>query len=306
MEIETGADFTTQDIISGRKTFFIVPDPSLLPETYLEDYMQRGYETYIIADDRYCPLEKKVESIISIFKDSILFFYIDAKVAGIDWQYYIRNLQERSNGELLIGVLYTKRATELEKQRLERYYLFDVGIQCGCIAMEYQKEKNFSLIAKVMYANQAQGRRKNIRAICDKSSKVNFDFDGGIFMGRLVDISLSHFSCIMTTDLKIPIYEKVENIYVDVNGLHFKSDGILLMERQTDGKIMYVFIFARHSDGGQGLDRDLRQRLAEKIYQMITDKVKMIMQLVFTEMGRGSTTDEKPSVFTPKDLRRLL
>lgn len=299
-------NFTADDVISGRKTFFVVPDPSLLPETYLEDYMTRGYETYIVNDDRYCPLEKKIESIISIFKDSILFFFIDAKVPGIDWVYYIRNLQQRFNGEILIGVLYMKRSTEGEKLRLEKTYLFDIGIQCGCIAMEYQKEKNFALIAKVMYANQAQGRRKNIRAICDKSSKINFDFNGGVYMGRLLDISLSHFSCIMTTDLQIPIYEKVENIYIDVNGFHFKSDGILLMERMMDGKVMYVFIFARHTDGGQGLDRDLRQRLAEKIYQMITDKVKMIMQLVFAEMGRGSANDEKASIFTPKDLKRLL
>ena len=299
-------DFSADEIIAGRKTFFIVPDPTLLPETYLEDYMTRGYETYIINDDRHCPLEKKVESIISIFKDSILFFFIDAQIPGIDWVYYIKNLQQRFNGELLIGVLYMKRETEGEKLRLEKTYLFDIGIQCGCIAMEHERAKNFALIAKVMYANQAQGRRKNIRAICDKSSKVNFDFDGSVYMGRLVDISLSHFSCVMPSELAIPIYEKIENIFIDVNGFHFKSDGILLMERMVDGKAMYVFIFARHSDGGQGLDRDLRQRLAEKIYQMITDKVKMIMQLVFSEMGRGISADERMSVFNPRDLRRLL
>ncbi len=289
-----------QDIIQGRKTFFIVPDPSLLPETYLEDFMSLGYEAYIINDDRYCPLKKKIDSIISIFQDSILFFYIDTRVPDVDWLRYIRHLQEDYDDKLLIGVLYAKRKSEGEKLRLERQYLFEIGIKCGCIAMEYQKEKNFSLISKVMYANQAQGRRKNIRAVTDKSSKVNFDFNGGIFNGRLVDISLSHFSCIMSADLKIPIYEKIENIYIDVNGLHFKTDGILLMERMMDGKCLYVFIFSRRSDGAQGLDRDVYQRLSEKIYQMITDKVKMIMQIVFTEIGRENTE------FNPNDLERLL
>ena len=63
------------DIFSGRKTFFIAPDISLLPETYMEEYLSHGYETYIICDDRYCSLKKKVELIINLFRDSILFFY---------------------------------------------------------------------------------------------------------------------------------------------------------------------------------------------------------------------------------------
>lgn len=289
-----------QDILQGRKTFFIATDSSLLPETYLEDFMSLGYEAYIINDDRYCPLKKKVESIINIFQDAILFFYIDTKVQGIEWARYIRYLTEEYDDKLLIGVLYAKRKSEGEKLRLERQYLFDIGIKCGCIAMEYQKDKNFALIAKVMYANQAQGRRKNIRAVCDKSSKVNFDYDGGIFNGRLVDISLSHFSCVMTADLKIPIYEKIESIFIDVNGLHFKTDGILLMERMMEGKCLYVFIFSRHSDGAQGLDRDVYQRLSEKMYQIITDKVKMILQIVFSEVGRDNTE------FSPSELQRLL
>ena len=73
-------DDTISFALEGRKTFFIATEQSLLPESYLEDYLTRGYETYIISDDRNCPLVKKVESIISIFEDSILFFYIDAEI----------------------------------------------------------------------------------------------------------------------------------------------------------------------------------------------------------------------------------
>ena len=47
-----------EHIIEGRKTFFVVPDATLLPETFLEDFMARGYETYIIGDDRL-PVKSK-------------------------------------------------------------------------------------------------------------------------------------------------------------------------------------------------------------------------------------------------------
>ena len=58
-------------IIQGRKTFFIAPDSALLPEEYLQDFLVRGYEAYIINDDRYCPLQQKVEILINTFPDSI-------------------------------------------------------------------------------------------------------------------------------------------------------------------------------------------------------------------------------------------
>lgn len=272
----------TEHIIEGRKTFFIVPDATLLPETYLEDYMARGYETYIIGDDRYCPLKAKVEIIIETFLDSILFFYIDMPIKGIKWEKYIKELQEKYAGRILIGVLYLKRQNDEEKQKLEKYYLFDVGIQCGCIALEYQKAKNFALIDKVMYANQACGRRKNIRAICDTRSKVSFVTKRGQIKGSILDVSMSHFSCTFERTLDIQMYEKVPKILININGLHFASDGILVMQRKKNGIILNVFVFS-NSMGQQGIESDLKPRLLERIYQMTSDKVKTLLRYKFEE-----------------------
>ncbi|MBR1721036.1 MAG: hypothetical protein IJ727_00900 [Treponema sp.] len=276
----------TEHIIEGRKTFFIVPDATLLPETYLEDYMARGYETYIIGDDRYCPLKAKVEIIIETFLDSILFFYIDMPIKGIKWEKYIKELQEKYAGRILIGVLYLKRQNDEEKQKLEKYYLFDVGIQCGCIALEYQKAKNFALIDKVMYANQACGRRKNIRAICDTRSKVSFVTKRGQIKGSILDVSMSHFSCIFDRTLDIQMYEKVPKILININGLHFASDGILVMQRKKNGIILNVFVFS-NSMGQQGIESDLKPRLLERIYQMTSDKVKTLLRYKFEEARKN-------------------
>lgn len=298
-------DDTISFALEGRKTFFIATEQSLLPESYLEDYLTRGYETYIIPDDRNCPLVKKVETIINIFDDSILFFYIDAEVMGLNWKIYIKQLQERHGEHVLIGVLYSKRHNEEERRRIEKYYLFDVGIQGGCISLEYQKAKNFALIDKVMFANQASGRRKNVRAICDANSKVTFVYNNVEYTATLSDISLTHFSCSIPGESYIPLYEKIKNLFVDINGLHFKTDAILLLQRVSNNTMLYVFIFSKH-DGSQGLDEDLKRRLSEKIYQMVTDKVKMILQLVFDEVGRGDRDPRGHSTFQPEDLARLL
>lgn len=269
-------------IVEGRKTFFIVPDASLLPETYLEDFMARGYETYIIGDDRYCPLKAKVEVIIETFTDSIIFFYIDTEVKGINWETYIRDLQKKYLGRILIGVLYLKRSSDEEKAKLEKYYLFDVGIQCGCIALEYQKSKNFALIDKVMYANQACGRRQNIRAICDTRSRLSFITKHGQIKGSVLDVSMSHFSCVFERTVDIKLYEKVPKILLNINGLNFTSDAILVMQRPKNGVTLNIFIFS-NSLGQQGVESDMRPRLLEKIYQMTSDKAKSLMRFKFDE-----------------------
>jgi len=279
-------DEQKEHIIEGRKTFFIVPDVTLLPETYLEDFMARGYETYIIGDDRYCPLKAKVEVIIETFTDSILFFYIDAQVKGVRWERYIKELQQKYAGRILIGVLYAKRQSDEEKKRLEKYYLFDVGIQCGCISLEYQKAKNFALIDKVMYANQACGRRKNIRAICDTRSKVSIVTKHGQIKGSVLDVSLSHFSCTFESTVDIQLYEKVPKILININGLHFATDAILIMQRMKNGVMLYVFVFS-NSLGQQGVEADMRPRLLEKIYQMTSDKAKSLMRYKFDEARKN-------------------
>jgi hypothetical protein len=273
---------TTQHIIEGRKTFFVVPDVSLLPENYLEDFMTHGYEAYIIGDDRQCPLVNKVEVIMNTFPDSIFFFYIDAHVDGVDWSVYIRNLQEQHQENALIGVLYAKRADEAQKKALEKYFLFDVGIQCGCISLEYQKSKNFDLIEKVLFANQASGRRQNVRAICDQNSKVSIQTAAGISDGKILDVSMSHFSCLFNLPPRIKMYEKVSRVMLNVNGTHFMTDAILFMTRPVDGRDLYIFVFA-NSAGGQGLDPDAKERLSKKIYTMISEKAKKLMQEKFTE-----------------------
>ena len=283
-------DDTRNYVIMGRKTFFIVPDLSLLPESYLEDYLARGYETYIISDDRICPLTRKIEMILSVFSDSILFFYTDSDVEGIEWATYIKTLQKTYGGKAMIGVLYTKRSSEKERENLEKYYLYDVGIQCGCIALEYQRTKTFYLIDKVMFANQACGRRKTVRAFCGSSSEVVFEYKKKKLRGHISDISVNHFSCTFDEDPNIPIYEKMNRCIFLVDGMHFESDAVVMITREVNGQKLYIFLFTKR-DGTNGLDDETLGRLAQKIYQIVTTRAKALMNSMFDKARRMVSED---------------
>lgn len=274
-------------IVEGRKAFFIAPDITILPESYLEDFLVRGYETYIIDDFRFCPLEGKVDIIVGNFPNSILFFFVDSD-AGVDWERYIARLQNDYDGKLLIGILYTKRSSEEKQRAIEKYYLYDLGVQCGCIALEYQKSKNFNLIDRVLHANQACGRRKNVRAICDMASKANFDYERERVGGRIADISLSHFSFFPESGRSfpdIPQNEQIKDIFMIFNGLHFKANARLIVKREIDGRILHVFLFEKQ-DGTLGLEDYLVSQLSQKIYKAVADRVKTFLREKFDEYAK--------------------
>lgn len=301
-------DDSIKYVLEGRKTFFIVPDVSLLPEVFLEDYMNRGYEAYIINDDKYCPLRTKVDIIINTFADSILFFYVNAVVEGIEWRRYILELQRKYGESVLIGVLHAPCETDAERIEMERFYAFDVGVKCGCITLEYNKNKNYPLIDRVLYATQACGRRKSVRAICDSASRVTFTISDKsllkenayfeknmMYKGKVLDVSISHFSCMFDRVLGLKIGAKIPSVLVNINGMHFTSDAMLLMQRENPGGTLFIFGFL-NKDGKKGLDLDNEARLLEKIYLIVSDKVKALMSEKFDEARQSALANRNRHV----------
>ncbi|MBP5446851.1 MAG: hypothetical protein J6X95_01940 [Treponema sp.] len=128
-----------------------------------------------------------------------------------------------------------------------------------------------------MYANQACGRRKNVRAICDSAASANFVYQGAVVKGRVSDISVSHFSFIPDPNYTfpdIPLYTNIGEITVTFKGFRFKVPATLMIQRDLDGgKVLQVFVMLK-SNGQQGLDEGIAEKVRERIYTMVTDKVK--------------------------------
>jgi len=285
---------SVNEIVTGRKTFFILPDTSLMPESFLEDYFALGYECYYVAFDKRVNMEKKVKVITSLFKDLIIFFNIDYNLPNFDWEDYIYNYIQANDNAASVGILYTKRQTKLEKSVLERKFLYEMGIRCGCIQLEYQKSNNFELIGKILYANQAQGRRKTIRALC--SSACTYTYTYGPYKdsvtGTLQDISLSHFTILVSgAGLEIKLYEKIADVHFNIRGFLFRSDAVLVMERPVNGDMLYVFAFVSTS-GANGLDERTRGLLIPALYKLLSLNCNTVLDQMYNKLSEAEQVAE--------------
>lgn len=283
---------SVNDIVTGRKTFFILPDTSLIPETFLEEYFALGYECYYVPFDKRINIQKKVKVITSLFKDLIIFFNIDYNLPNFDWEDFIYDYIHKYDNANSVGILYAKRQTKLEKNQLERKYLYELGCRCGCVQLEYQKNNNFELIGKILYANQAQGRRKTIRALCSSACTYTYyrdqKYDDPV-TGTLQDISLSHFTILVSaSSLEVKLYEKLIDIHFNLRGFLFRASAILVMERPVNGDMLYVFSFL-NSNGTTGLDDRIREMLVPALYRLLSINCNQVLDQMYAE-----TPDEEP------------
>lgn len=289
---------SVNEIVTGRKTFFILPDTSLMPESYLEDYFALGYECYYIPFDKRYKMERKVKVITSLFKDLIMFFNIDYNLPNFDWDDYIYEYIHENNNADSVGVMYAKRQSKAEKALIERKYLYEMGIRCGCVQLEYQKNQNFELIGKILYANQAQGRRKTIRALC--SSACTYTYTYGPYKdsitGTLQDISLSHFTVLVSgVGLEIKLYEKIPDIHFNIRGFLFRSDAVLVMERPVNGDMLYVFAFVT-STGQNGLESRTKGLLVPALYKLLSVNCNAILDQMYQKANEQEDVKELPEV----------
>ena len=104
------------EIVKGRKTFFIAPDEILLSSDFLEEYLAKDYECYFIKSDLNNTITTKVYTILSLFSDSIIFLNIDHHIENeeTDWPHFISNLSH-DFPNACIGIMYEKRKTIAEK-----------------------------------------------------------------------------------------------------------------------------------------------------------------------------------------------
>lgn len=270
-----------------------------MPESFVEDYFSIGYECYYVPFDKRVNIQKKVKVITSLFKDLIIFFNIDYNLPNFDWEDFIYDYIHENNNATSVGILYTKRQTKLEKTMLERKYLYEMGCRCGCVQLEYQKSNNFELIAKILFANQAQGRRKTIRALCSSSCTYTYStgqkYDDTV-TGTLQDISLSHFTIYVTgVGFEIKLYEKIPDIHFNIRGFLFRSDAVLVMERPVNGDMLYVFSFV-NSNGSTGLDDRTRELLVPALYKLLSTNCNTVLDQMYEKVNEAEDVDELPPV----------
>lgn len=257
--------------IFGRKVFFISPDSSLIPLSFMEDFCTLGYETHIVGRSDG-PVAENIAVITKHFPDALFFFNIDAPVPDMSWLSFIRQLRQQ-NETVLAGVIFAAENTE-RVRHAESEFSNDISPCAGCIALKKgDSDGNFKALVAALEKSGAKGRRNNIRARCDESSCLSFGYGASSFRARLDDVNISHMSCILEEDAVrgMKIYDKIRGARINVNGLEFSSDIVLIMKRKKAGVQTAVFMFIKKPDDEPGLDDGLDVPLNKKIYQ-ITSK----------------------------------
>lgn len=279
-------EFSDVDIL-GRKIFFIAPDKSIITNDFLESLCESGYEAYSIQNDSTCLLKDKIDLVIKNFPNCILYFNIDAKISDIDWKDYIRNLQNNYANSVLIGVLYSE-SNDNNGNELANYYVRDVGIHAGCIPLHQNKISNIiETILKVLKQTGAKGRRDKIRADCDTNCSVSLSYNGSKVPTTIEDVSLTHFRCVSTENIGMKIFDKVRDVRLNINGLLFTSDAVLIMHRTKGQYVTYIFMFIhdRPKDAPE-LDEETRKLLNKNVYELISRQKNDFLNREFKKLKK--------------------
>jgi hypothetical protein len=226
-----------QSSFEGKKVFFLYPH-SVMQEEMLDELVIQGYEIYILRD------HERARRLIERFPGSIMFINIDEGLDEKAWEAYIREIQENPKYKVSLGIFsYNSDRDLMEK------YLMELLVPCGYVRLKQGGLKeSIQIVNTTLLVNEAKGRRKSFRAICeDESATLNYVQGTQLITGRIINISSDGLAIKVTSiqdiakDAKLPSVQlKLQDAQVLTNmscmGLRPGSSDIwvLLFDSQMD------------------------------------------------------------------------
>lgn len=247
-----------KDSASGKKTFFLYP-PTVVGDRLVKDLLKRGYEVHVIkTHDQAVPVLRR-------FPDSILFINIDSGLKEAQWEEYIRNLTgDTSLRDVRIGILSYN-----EDQRLIKKYLIGMNIPCGFIRLKLGVEESTRIIMKALEANEARGRRKYVRALCEGSNLATFNMKVGdrIISGRIIDISVVGMAFSFGMDVGLKTGDILNDIQLNLKGSRCRIFGHITGQHR-EHKDRYILLFDSRT-GVESVDK-----INDYIYRFLQEELQ--------------------------------
>lgn len=257
-------------ILAGRKVFFIMPNISVFPENFCEYFLGEGFECYFVLKGMSMSLIDRIEILIQYFKDVLFIFNVDATPISpeIYWDTFIEQLHN-AYPQIGIGIMYNKKVVQEQVAETKAIFSQRIGVNCGYIEIDFDRNHNYMEAINCLQQCGAKGRRKSVRAVCFTSCSVAFEYNGEIFNEKIDDISLSHFTITLNAERKIPLdYELITQMALSIKGYRFKSDAILCLKREnSDGGIICVFMFVDERQQHR-IGNDIKANLLPKLYDI--------------------------------------
>jgi hypothetical protein len=213
---------------AGKKIFLLRPH-SVIRDEMLDLLIMAGYETYTILD------EKKARKLLKKFPGSIMFINIDEGLKETEWEKYIKELQEDpETRENRLGIMSYNQDRDLMQK-----YLMDLSVPCGYIQLKLGLHESTRIILSALEANEARGRRKCIRAICedDLNATINYKEASGLYQGKILDISSAGIAARFDKFPSLPIASACHGMQLKLRGGLVMTDMIIMGQRRDDKRV---------------------------------------------------------------------
>ena len=273
----------SDDLVPVTRTFFLLPDPTLINDIFLEVAFLRGFECYPIPGLIGADHQEIVEAITRTFHSSVLFFFIEKDESIDHFSKLVEGFQNRYGNSVRLGVFYQKRTSEQEDQDLQTSFLYDIGIEAGCVSLTNSALSNHERILNVLAANEVEGRRSVIRMPTQAHIRIELVLKDSIVETTLLDLSVTHFTIeLESLAPNWKIGTKLTNIRFHFGELMILARGLITLKRIVKGKVVFVIRF--HS--AEGTDERLASVVNRIIYRFYQKRTMELINLRLDEIRK--------------------
>jgi hypothetical protein len=250
-----------QVTVEGKKVFFLYPH-SVIQDEMLDVLIMSGYEVYILRD------HKRAYRLLERFPGSIMCINIDERLPEMEWEAYIRELQESpKTRDSKLGILSYNTDRDLMQK-----YLMDMAVPCGYIQLKLGVQASTKIIHDALQANEAKGRRKCFRASCEDDSGATINYKDGntIYYGKILDISSAGVAVRIENFRGFQTNSRLRDIQLKLRGSLVRTDMILIGNR-WDNQDVWILLF----NPNMPLEgRLIIHRYMKQILQRYIDEIK--------------------------------
>ncbi len=254
----------TEKHIYGKKIFFLYPH-SVIQNKMIKELICNGYESYIALD------HEKILKILEEENDSILFINIDEVLQEPDWEQYVKYIMEHpKTNNTRIGILtYNKNNSLAEK------YLKQLKVSCGFIILKLKFSESLKIILKILEFNEAKGRRKHVRAICNGNNKALFNvkINTKTYSGTIRDFSIAGMACYIDNNSILEADTRLNHIQLRLKGVPCITSGKVSFVR-PDANHLHIIMF----------DEKMNYADREKIYNFVYECIQKDMEKKIREI----------------------
>lgn len=227
-----------ENSIFGRKVFFLSPSYDV-QKNVIDHLCELEFEIYILKDI------KNVKNILKNFPHSICFINIDEIMEASDWFNFVHSFEDDENlATIFLGIM-SQRAKTKDKE----LFLLNATIPAGFINTAVNFSELAELFQQILELNGAKGRRKYVRADCEKDSLTYAHIKiGNIFLDlKIKDISSVGFSCIVPTNVVSEFKPNtvIRNCTIILHDKKITIPSAVIMVKNIENKHYGVFLYLK-------------------------------------------------------------